>query len=48
VSNILNLFLKTQQIKNNMCGILAFFDPNGHYKGTPEELKAHIVALSSR
>jgi asparagine synthetase B (glutamine-hydrolysing) len=34
--------------KNNMCGILAFFDPNGHYKGTPEELKAHIIALSAR
>ena len=31
-----------------MCGILAFFDHNGHYKGTPEQLKEHLVALSHR
>lgn len=31
-----------------MCGILGFFDPNGHYKGTPEELKAHLASLSHR
>jgi asparagine synthase (glutamine-hydrolysing) len=31
-----------------MCGILAFFDPNGYYKGTPEELKAYLASLSHR
>ena len=31
-----------------MCGILAFFDHNGHYTGTPEELKEHLKALSHR
>jgi len=31
-----------------MCGILAFFDKNGHFKGTPEELKALMVKLSLR
>ena len=31
-----------------MCGILAFFDFEGQYKGTPEELKAHLIELSHR
>jgi hypothetical protein len=31
-----------------MCGILAFFDPNGAWKGTPEELKELIKKLSLR
>ena len=31
-----------------MCGFLAFFDCNGVYKGTPEELKKHLAALSYR
>jgi asparagine synthase (glutamine-hydrolysing) len=31
-----------------MCGILAFFDREGHYKGTPEELKKLLVELSFR
>ena len=31
-----------------MCGILAFFDSNGAYTGTPEQLKELIVSLSSR
>lgn len=31
-----------------MCGILAFFDKNGHYKGTPEDLKQLLTGLSHR
>ena len=31
-----------------MCGILAFFDFEGNYKGTPEQLKAKLVELSHR
>lgn len=31
-----------------MCGILGFFDLNGHYKGSPEELKALLQKLSHR
>ena len=31
-----------------MCGILAFFDLNGHYTGTPEQLKEHLTKLSHR
>ena len=31
-----------------MCGILGFFDPNGAYKGSPEDLKALLAKLSSR
>jgi asparagine synthase (glutamine-hydrolysing) len=31
-----------------MCGILAFFDFEGKYNGTPEELKAHLMELSKR
>jgi len=31
-----------------MCGILAFFDINGKYTGTPEELKALLAKLSQR
>lgn len=31
-----------------MCGILAFFDPQGHYQGTQEQLKEHLMKLIRR
>jgi len=31
-----------------MCGILAFFDLKGNYKGSPEELKVLLQKLSHR
>lgn len=43
----LNLFF-IFNTQSQMCGILAFFDRNGHYKGTPEELKKLLVELSYR